>query len=536
MGLIILGLIALLWSISLVEAFQWIKNQYHLSEYQRSILHVYVNESSWFKFQCFCSLLIVLMVLGVFYYKVWINDILTSFCYALELIFKEIKALSIMNKGCITLVLLLLGVLLMLLSRKIYFQLDELNSWLYFVNRGALVTMAYFPSSNNHIGYNLTSVFWNQFLNPVLAMRMTSWLSALGSVLLFYVILLRRYSSLLALVGIVILMTSFPFVWYAIQGRAYGLEVFLLLLLCYFSVVKSDPRLDWIFLFVAAFTIYTVSVALIPVGLLTMVYIYVMCYDVHFLKRMLLVLTGIFVLEVLFYSPVWIFSDRSLLYSNSLALTSTYAKAPWVLISDYYPGVWRFVTGTEGDVSIALACFLLFMSVWLWRRKKYTSLIPLFFLVIVPSLLFLIHPVYLFERTWLWLCIPFVCFLVEILFQVKQYARFLFYTLTIVLLFSWTYFNYEEGNLILNKSRLMEAELEGLKSKVCNTNARLRIDDDILYTYFRFYERTCHFSVSLGVDHVLAQDWCIVPPMQFSQDHDKHVVYKNSLGVVYKYP
>lgn len=534
MGLIIFTLV-MLWRISFIQAFQWILHQYHLTDYQQSILGAYVNQSSWFKFQCFSSLLLAVIFWGLCFKRRSIKSMYASILYLIKQLFQEMRALSIMGKVMIVFVLLLSGLLLMVFSRQVYFQLDELNSWLYFVDRGMLVTMTYFPSTNNHIGYNLTSVFWNQFLGPVLAMRMTSWLSALGSIFVFYLILLKRYQMRFAFMGVFLLATLFPFIWYAVQGRAYALELFLLLLLYYVVLEKSNERLDWVFVFIAAFTIYSVSVALIPVGLLTLLYIYFMRLDVHFWKRMVHVLMTIFLLVAFLYAPVWIFSDGRLLYVNTLAKHSTYQEAPWVLISDYLPAVWQFVTGTQGALTTGLVCFLVLISTWLLFRKKYVSFVPLLLLVSIPSVLFLIYPVHLFERTWLWLCILFVYFLVDMFSQLDQHAQRVFYAIAPLFLFSWLYIHYDQGKLVLEKSRLMEAELEELKSIVCEKTIPLRIDDDILYTYFRFYQKTCRFSLCLGVDQSVAGDWSIVPPGKVNRHLRPVVVHKNLIGEVYKY-
>ncbi len=532
MGLVFLSNV-LVWTFSAAEVMVWMQLNYSITEDKKAILSSYVNESSWFKVRLlYLALSLSVIIFGRFYKKT-INDVMSSLLCFVQLVMHEVSFLNRREKLLVGGIGFLFFLALIWYSSHVYVQLDELNSWLYFVNRGALVTIAYYPSSNNHIGYNVVSMFWNHFFQPVLAIRLTSMLSALGVICLLYVILVKRYHALLASLAILIVMCLAPFVWYAIQGRGYVLEVFVLLLLVFLVVHKSDKKFDWSFVFVSVFALYIVPVALIPVGLLVLTYLYVMRYDLAFVKRATLVILSTVGLSVLVYAPVWIFSNAQLLFSNSLVKQVSWGEAPLTLATNYYPSLWMFITGTVGLPSILLAVSMILLSAWMMVMKRYLVLIPFMIVIVLPSLLFLVYPVLLYERTWIWLIVKMIWWLLELFVFLKASNRFVFYAFVLGFFGLVIYSNSYKLYAVQQGAWVMEMQLNELRAPICESGKRLKIDDDVLYTYFRYYERECFFLVESGVKQSEKGEWVLVPAAQFSGEEGE-VICENSMGVLYK--
>jgi hypothetical protein len=154
-----------------------------------------------------------------------------------------------------TCALVLLG---LILSVRVWYMLsyplstDEMASYDFFAQRGPLAVSTFYPIPNNHILYNLLA--WPLAatgLPALLAMRLPGLLLGIGGTLLGYVLLARLAGARLTLAVTGLTGLAPLWVYYAMAGRGYFLQIGLLQLGFFTAVelLRVDtryPRLAWL--------------------------------------------------------------------------------------------------------------------------------------------------------------------------------------------------------------------------------------------------------------------------------------------------
>ncbi|MDW8295723.1 MAG: hypothetical protein RMJ97_02460 [Raineya sp.] len=124
---------------------------------------------------------------------------------------------------------ILLGVAcLMIVIHQIYMYfsmpggVDESYSSLFFSSQGLGVTLTHYPAPNNHIFYNLTSIFWKLFVkDTILAVRLTPLLTFWLTELILFVFLLRKNNFQVAFLTILLVGLGFSQSFFSVHGRGY---------------------------------------------------------------------------------------------------------------------------------------------------------------------------------------------------------------------------------------------------------------------------------------------------------------------------
>ncbi|HSZ71361.1 MAG TPA: hypothetical protein VK750_01710, partial [Cytophagaceae bacterium] len=350
----------MLWFVESFDVFHWVAYRYSITGERLDVLTRYINGDTWTKLK-WAIAIVFLFISYLFYFDRNIfKDHLASFRLLYQTIKEELKNIQTVNVYLITIVGFLFFIFLLIYSAVTPLQLDELDTWLFFIDKGPLVTMAYYPSNNNHIAYNLLSVFWSCFLSPVWTVRMVSMLSGTGVVFLFYLILKRRYDTVFSFAGILLLISSAPFVAYAIQGRGYVLELLGLMLFLY-VLWHMEPSIytDRLLVVCNTFIVYVVPVAILPLGLLNMYYAYhLVKEDTKNTKRIfqMAFYSGMFIL--ICYAPVWIFSGFNQILNNPFVRRISFQEAPHEALFTYGPELWNFISGCESNLNESLFLIL----------------------------------------------------------------------------------------------------------------------------------------------------------------------------------
>ena len=523
--------------ISPQDLIQWLVQSYGLDIEKAGLLPLYIHEMTWLKLRVTLAVLFV-CVLYLFYGdREVIKEYKLSFFTFFSCIKKDLFEFSLKERiTLVALVSVFIGALVYY-SSVTPLQLDELHTWLFFIRRGALVTAAYYPASNNHIAYNLLSIPWSIILSPVWALRMVSLWSAVATVVLFLLILKRRYSFILSVVGMLLLMSSACFSWYTVQGRGYVLELFFLITILYILIrLPLNFTTDRLLVLANASAMYCVPVAIIPVILLNGFYVrQVFNSDPHNLKRTVRTAVYSVVLIFLCYLPVGIFSGFEQLVNNPFVQRITYHQAFVVGWTVYLPGIWNFISGCEGLVSTALLVLLLVGTILsCLKHDKLVWLPSLLFLL--PLFLLQVYPVLLFERTWLWLVIPFVCWCLEVVHALhrkdKAYTTIAatVFILTIIM-FNFTR-SYTTNRLLIKNEQNFFTLKQAIEIHL--NGKKISVDDDVLYDYLLFYQKdTKNYTLiytppssAVKADAVL-KDW-----KRFNPSYTK-VLWADSVHVLY---
>lgn len=129
---------------------------------------------------------------------------------------------------------------------------DELYTYYYFISKGPIYAAIHWPLPNNHVGYSVLSAILNLFGNPAIGLRGISWISALISLCLLFIISRKIFPKGLALLPVFIFSSMNMVNALAVQGRGYSLGVCLYLTALYelmqIAAFDMAKRKDYIIL------------------------------------------------------------------------------------------------------------------------------------------------------------------------------------------------------------------------------------------------------------------------------------------------
>lgn len=518
------------------DLIQWLVQSYGLDVKKGKLLAFYIHQMTWIKLKVALVCVSVFMLYLFYSDKNMLKEYRLSFLSFYGWVKRDLFALTRNER------LVIAALLGMFIGTLVYYssitpiQLDELHTWLFFIQRGPLITAAYYPASNNHIAYNLLSIPWALILSPIWALRMVSLLSAVATVFLFLLILKQRYNFLLSIVGMLMLMSSTCFAWYAIQGRGYVLELFFLITILYILIrTPSNFCTDRLIVLGNAVAMYCVPIAIIPLVVLNGFYIYeVFKSDPPNLKRIIKTAIYSIALIVLCYLPVGIFSGFEQLINNPFAQHIAYHDAFVVGWTTYLPAIWDFISGSDRLISISLVLCLLVGTILLCFRDRSVLVYPILFLL--PFILLQVYPVLLFERTWLWLVIPFVCWCIEVTFAFTRQRKMMgaiaatFFILTIVTVNM--YRSYTSNQLLVKSAERFLAMRQAIETQMLGKI--ISVDDDVVYNYLLFFQGvTKNYTLLYGaLPPTVKADAMVNNWQRFSADKGK-VIWTDSVYVLY---
>lgn len=256
---------------------------------------------------------------------------LALFLYHIKSFKKHFQHLSKSQRLVLVFVLMSIAWHQAYMYRHIFVTMDETFSWLFFTSQGFFPTITHYPVPNNHVFYNLCSLFWSNFIyDPILAMRLTSILSFWLLLLLIFYYFLRTANFQTVIFAIILIGFGFSQSVFAVQGRGY-----MLVALCFFVALWSlqaypkNQQKAYLVYFVLASTI---GFWTIPVSLYVFVsfYAYLLFFIwwkeknrvvfIHFFGAGVLVS----VLVYLCYCPILVYSSFSALAGNENVSPKTY--------------------------------------------------------------------------------------------------------------------------------------------------------------------------------------------------------------------
>jgi hypothetical protein len=227
--------------------------------------------------------------------------------------------------------------LLIILSRSYFifrfpFHVDERFTYLYFVDKGFLVSMTYYPGPNNHILYTLICNLFDLFIaDPVLAMKLPALLISIALSVVFWIIINRYFTYSISLLATALFSFAEPVFYYSMQGRGYIL-LMLLALLATQSAIKITQcnklsSADFFWLWVSTtLGFYTIPIFLYPfVSLLLFITLQLIIQQKYtFFKPLLVTCIAIVSSVFVLYLPVIVFNGWRALVDNSWV-----APTPW---------------------------------------------------------------------------------------------------------------------------------------------------------------------------------------------------------------
>jgi hypothetical protein len=308
-----------------------------------------------------------------------------------------------------------------LLVSRVYFLLqyhlhiDEQFSYLYFVNKGLAVTMAYYPNPNNHVFYLVCCQFFRIFSdNPFFIIRLPSVIAGLLLPVVLFLAVRHWLGFVTAFLCICFLCFQPSVFYYSIAGRGYGME-------CFFVIIYTASLFKWIEKMGRFSLFFLISVIAGALGFYTLIAflfpfagINLVAFSVIVLKKkeklplFFFLNFCIFLLTFIFYLPVFLFSGWNALWGSS-----------WVQPQDFssylqnFPAHFSEITGIflENNLlsNYLIVSELIICAFFIFKKNTLSAEKITFFLIlsvwlIIPLHLLLQRPV-VYSRIYTYLCI-----------------------------------------------------------------------------------------------------------------------------------
>lgn len=269
--------------------------------------------------------------------------------------------------------LLFLLTLLLVLANWFPIMLDEANSYLFFVEKGFLVTASYYPSPNNHVFSNLIGGLIHLLgVDSAFSLRLVSILSMVFTGYFLFLFLIEFFSSRVAGLSVFLWLCFYHSIIYGFLGRGYSLEV-LLFILSILSLVKwhrtsMKSYLYWyvIFSVLGFYTVPTFMFYFLPASLFWVL-------EAKQVRLWSLCNTTIFIGAFLLYFPILVFSGFDSIIGNSWVQASGSFYLTFLSrIHDFFTFQWLY----SGGVYLSLILVALYFKV----GKNQSSVFRIFIL------------------------------------------------------------------------------------------------------------------------------------------------------------
>lgn len=377
-------------------------------------------------------------------------------------------------------------------SLKLYFVfefpllLDEVFTYIFFVDKGFLVSMAYYPGPNNHIFFSLVGVisdffFQNIFTEPVFALRLISCLAVLFCSLFLFAWLKVKNDFWIAFYAFLCFHFSIPVFLYGILGRGYALQL-IFICVAAFAALKmiENPKSNFshlIFILSSVLGFYTIPTFLYPFGAFC---VFLFLEKQFFNIYIWIDLITIVILTVMLYLPIILFNGLQSISGNSWVLAMNFndfmQKLPVYLleIGDFFfPNfAWLFWI-------LIFAMFLGNLSI---TKPLKIEIKLLFCFVFISFLMLLFQRLQPFVRVWTYWSIVLIWLLALVLQNdnLQKYKHLIGIFAVFVFLIFWK----NEFQFVHNKPDYQHFPEKIAQNKQIN---RVFVNEDV-YANFLHYE------------------------------------------------
>lgn len=401
---------AVLWKLGYEAVVTKLLQILHQEDKREQFVSGYFTNRLFRQLMIFIPVVLALLVVVTFIYwrnRKWVLAVLSMFFQLwsglLKLFVTPFIALSRSYKILLGATLFYILYTRIMISAGLPFHIDEMHSWLYFVDKGFLVSLSYYPSPNNHVFFSLLACVTDLFLDdPLWIMRVTSIGIGMVVSILVFRFLLSYVSFPFALLGMLLFSFTPVIQQYSVLGRGYMLEtgLFIMAFWAFLKLIQSPSSVSFAFLFVvssslATFTLVTYLYALVGFGLIGLWYF----SSWKLVRRWVFLYAVIASVVLMLYTPLMLFSGLSSITSNG-----------WIIRPEWSEYLSRFgqMFQNHAEYFIAIPEWSTFIFVGLWIvlvlvliRSEYQSLLfislSLFAVGLIICILQRIVP---YERMW----------------------------------------------------------------------------------------------------------------------------------------
>ena len=288
-------------------------------------------------------------------------------------------------------------------------SVDELSAFLFFVDRGPLVAMTYYPSPNNHVLFDMVVSVITIFTDSAFVVMKVGALIIAGVVLrCTQLIFILWFKALNGSVMFIFLGLNFNIAYYSVHGRGYMLIVGLALILLFSFwkiIVLGERKWAFVSVIVIVFGLYTIPVFVYPI-LAVGVWaggVALMKKDFDNLRLLIaMVLCGCWLAGVL-YVPILLFNGVEALVGNHWV-----QRLSWDTVMSNYASYFLEFNNWIWDVAIGgtVISLLLIGAIAYFKRRDKLVLFTMTVAVIVPLVVVYFQQVLPFYRVWICWLIP----------------------------------------------------------------------------------------------------------------------------------
>jgi hypothetical protein len=309
---------------------------------------------------------------------------------------------------------------------NIPFHYDEAFTYDHFSGKGFAVTAIFYPTSNNHILYNLIARIFDFLpLNAQITTRLPSFFASFIAGWYFFKLAYRHFHPSLALFITILFAGSLPVVIYGIEARGYGFLTACTVLLLYSADHFEDPargRKYRAFFVTSACAGFYTSLSFIntvfPLAAGIILYL-ILRRQWRSFQQFLAGLEITTIVVFVLYLPVVMFNIPGALTAQSRPTQQSFEQLLHLLPS-HLKASWYYLLGTSVIPFSFVVLPLLATLIFAWKDRQRSRL--LFWVTIVllisPPFLFLFSPSLPATGTWTFLIVPFTisigCLLTEI--------------------------------------------------------------------------------------------------------------------------
>lgn len=304
-------------------------------------------------------------------------------------------------------------------------SLDESVSYIDFISKGPLVTGTFYHTVNNHIFYNHTAYVVSLFLpDGEVAQRIILLPVFIVSCFLLYVLIRKSLGSEAAIIGLSFFAFSPAAFLFSFLARGYMFLIFFTLIAClsFYGLMFNNKKRYWISLSaVSVLGVYTIpAYGYFIAASYSFWFIIYLIYSKRKVKPLIISSVVVFILIAILYLPPVIVSGLGGLRAVVKGIgTSVNAgelfKNNISLLTEFYIGGGIYFRAL---ILSAICAGVLFTILRNKQGNAFSSY--LLWLLIFPFLVTLVFKQRMFDRTWVYLTVPFTWFGSYLFIRLRQ--------------------------------------------------------------------------------------------------------------------
>jgi hypothetical protein len=391
-------------------------------------------------------LLIILSKLKISY-----HDLKNSIIIYINLLIKNHK-IELLSFGFI----FIIGIFLRIYYLFTPIRIDEAGVFIFLASKSLIVCIFSYPFPGHHVFYTImVNILHNILGDNVWVMRLPALLTGILLIPATYLLFRAISNNLAALLSSTLVAVSSPLIEYSTNARGYTIVtfIFIISLLLIYYLSENRNLFGWsIFILLSAIGFYTITIFLIPFGILILWYILLVMFNSSkyvYLKDigLAVIITGL--LTFMLYLPIII------VYGSSVVLGNQYVQSlPLLLfikgLSPMVSSTWASWNQNVQSMIMYLIAFgfIIFLAMIKYANKELRALLisTVLFIIILLS----IKRVNPWPRIWLFLIpIYFGLACTGLSYVIEKINR---HRLSLSIFFSMVFLTAISSNIILNDS------------------------------------------------------------------------------------